>query len=270
MPLSIGIAAFALGAALASVGWYLVIRGRYRVRAQRSQRQVMEVSELAGGLAHELRNPLSTMVLNLELLAEEFRNAHELDADTRRRGLTKIDAIRQQADRLQSIFDDFLRLIGPYKLQTTRVDMNEVVQRLIEFFGPQAVNAGIDVRTQFHPEPLLCELDVRLMEQALLNLLINAQEAMPNGGDLLISTSSADGRAVIEVTDTGIGIPAANRDKIFRPFFSTKPAGTGLGLSTTQRVITEHAGSIEVEAGPRAGAKFTIRLPLIQSPGAPE
>jgi signal transduction histidine kinase len=148
--------------------------------------------------------------------------------------------------------------------------VNEIVQRLVEFFGPQAVNAGIDIRTQFHREPLLCELDVRLVEQALLNLLINAQEAMPNGGDLLISTSSADGRAVIEVTDTGIGIPAANRDKIFRPFFSTKPAGTGLGLSTTQRVITEHAGSIEVEAGPRAGAKFTIRLPLIQSPGAPE
>jgi signal transduction histidine kinase len=244
------------------MAWYLIVRRRYRARAEKSQRQVMEVSELAGGLAHELRNPLSTMVLNLELLGEDLRTARDLDPDIRRRGLTKIDAIRQQADRLQSIFDDFLRLSGPYKLQITRVDLNETLQRLIEFFGPQAVNAGIQVRTQFHPAALPCNLDVRLMEQALLNLLINAQEAMPNGGDLRISTSDADGRAVVEVADTGIGIPPANRAKIFRPFFSTKPAGTGLGLSTTHRVITEHAGTIEVESQPDVGTKFTVRLPL--------
>lgn len=255
------IIAFLLGMGIASAGWALR-RQRHRARTARTERQVIEVSELAGGLAHELRNPLSTIVLNLELLSEDLRQAPQIDAEVRRRGLMKIDSIRQQADRLQSLLDDFLRLVGPASLQTAAVDLNDVVRKLVEFFGPQAANSGIRIRAHYHSAPLPCLLDVRLMEQALLNLLINAQEAMPQGGDLLITTAAGEGRARLEVTDTGVGIPPADRDKIFRPFFSTKPGGTGLGLCNTHRAITQHGGAIDVDSTPNVGTRFTVRLPL--------
>ncbi len=251
----------AFGAAIASAVWLRRRRGHLIRDAQR-ERQVIEVSELAGSLAHELRNPLSTIVLNLELLGEELRKAADVDSETCRRSLAKIESVRQQADRLQQLFEDFLRLIGPAQLQITDVDLNETVRRLLEFFGPQAVNAGIRIRAELAQDPLVCPLDARQIEQAILNLLLNAQDAMPDGGELTIRTHATEKNAVVEVIDTGVGIPAEHLGKIFRPFYSTKPAGTGLGLSTTHRIVTEHGSAIDVRSKPGSGTTFTVTVPL--------
>lgn len=232
-----------------------------------SQRRVSEIAELAGGLAHEIRNPLSTLMLNLKLLAEDLGEASAVDSETVRRGHLRIETIRAEAGRLQHLLDDFLGVVGPYQLRRTVVDLNEVVRRVVEFFGPDAEGSGVQVRAGYAPQPVLAEVDARLIEQALLNLLINGQQAMPDGGELIVRCQQGQpGQVLIEVCDTGVGIEPQDRDKIFRAFYSTKASGSGLGLSTTHRIVTEHGGSIQVESEPGRGTRFVVQLPVARVP----
>lgn len=231
--------------------------------------RVAELSEMAGGLAHELRNPLSTLMVNLKLLAENLTELSDDVEDVRRRSLLKVEAIRREAERLQHLLDEFLRLAGGVRLDPQRVDLNQTVERLVQFFAPQADAVGVRLHAVCIGEPLECMLDERAIEQALLNVLINAQQAMPDGGEIMIRTRSAGrGSAEVEVTDTGCGVPPEVIDKVFRPFYSTKANGTGLGLSITQRIISEHGGRIEIHSEPGRGTCFTIRLPLAEGDGS--
>ncbi len=232
-----------------------------------SDRTVAELAELAGGLAHELRNPLSTMMVNLKLLAEDLNQPGADADDVRRRALLKVDVLRREAERLQGLFDDFLRLMGPCRLEQTEENLNAVVTRLVEFFEPSANSTGVEVRTAFERDPLLCPLDETLLSQALLNVVINAQQAMPDGGELVISTGIEGDQAVITIRDTGVGVSKSDRERILRPFFSTKAGGNGLGLSITQRIVHEHGGSVGLRSKLGEGMTFTIKLP-IRPPGA--
>lgn len=235
------------------------LRARHRPDSPPDPR-VGELSELAGGLAHELRNPLSTIMVNLQLLSEDLRNA---DPDEVRRARLKVDLVRHEAQRLKDLLDDFLQLAGPCGLERERVDLNCILEHLAEFFTPQAGRAGVRLRVDCSESPLECLIDRRLMEQALLNLLINAQEAMSDGGEIMMRAwNDGGGRAAVEVADTGPGIPPEARDRVFRAFFSTKARGTGLGLPTTQRIIREHRGSLDLHTEPGRGSQFVIRLPL--------
>lgn len=222
---------------------------------------VAELAELAGGLAHELRNPLSTIMINLKLLAEQLRDEETTCADLRRRALTKVYALQREAERLQALFDDFLRLAGPVRVQATEMDLNAVVDRLVEFCSPLARSRGIAIDVQTAQRPLLCPADEKLLSQALLNLVINAQDAMPHGGPLTISTDGDTNHATIQVADTGVGIAPTVHDRIMRPFFSTKETGTGLGLSITRRIIEAHGGTLTFESEVGRGTTFTIALP---------
>lgn len=226
-----------------------------------SSRLIAQMAELAGGLAHELRNPLSTMMVNLKLLAEDLKDAKAHPDDARRRALLKVDVLRREADRLQSLFDDFLHLAGPYPVERSEVDVNGVVTGLVEFFTPSAKDHGIEVISTLADDPVTCLADARLLRQALLNILINAQQAMPDGGILGIKTEAHEAEVVIAVTDTGVGVATEDRDRIMRPFFSTKATGNGLGLSITQRIMHEHGGSLGFESEPSGGTTFTLRLP---------
>ena len=231
--------------------------------------RVAELSEMAGGLAHELRNPLSTLMVNLKLLAENLTELGDDAEDVRRRGLLKVAAISREAERLQHLLDEFLKLAGAVRLNRQPVDLNQIVEHLIQFFGPQADAVGVRLLAACAGEPLECLLDEGTIEQALLNVLLNAQQAMPDGGEIMIRTRRAgSGLAEVEVTDTGCGMAPEVIDKVFRPFFSTKASGTGLGLSTTQRIITEHGGRIQLHSEPGRGTCFTIRLPLAQDEGS--
>ncbi len=221
---------------------------------------VSELAELAGGLAHELRNPLSTIMINLKLLAEQLQDEQVSSSDLRRRAMIKVEALRREAERLQALFDDFLRLAGPVRLQATDIDLNTVVDRLVEFCSPLARGRGIEV-VVFAARPLACRADEKLLSQALLNLVINAQDAMPQGGTLTITTDGDETHARIRVADTGVGIAPEARDRIMRPFFSTKESGTGLGLSITRRIIEAHGGTLTFDSAVGHGTTFTISLP---------
>lgn len=237
--------------------------------------QLRELSALTGGLAHEIRNPLSTLKVNLQLLDEDWRQVESSDPaghpeaqDIARRSRTRITTLLKEADRLEQILHDFLQYIGRRDLKCTRTDLNHVVSELADFYRPQAHIGGIELTLRVHDRPLLCDVDVNLLKQALLNLLINAQQAMQHGGHLRLTLSKDDaGFARIDVTDSGSGIPAESRERIFQAYYSTKKGGTGLGLATARRIIREHGGTISVQSEPAGGATFTIRLPM-HDPGA--
>jgi len=228
---------------------------------QQFQQTIHEMSELAGGLAHELRNPLSTMMVNLQLLAEDLQDNAIDTEDLRRRSLIKLETLRREADRLQSLFDDFLRLMGPSDVALRDTDLSQLIRRLMDFFEPLALNLNINVHVSGTHEPVFAPADEKLLSQALLNIVINAQQALPQGGAIDISLRQTDGDTIISVRDNGVGIADEDRTRIFKPFFSTKKSGTGLGLSMTQRIVRDHGGSLDVTSQPGRGTTFTITLP---------
>jgi signal transduction histidine kinase len=229
---------------------------RMRRRAS-AQEHLAQVGKLVGGLAHEIKNPLSTMHLNLTLLNEDLQ---DYDDEKHQRLSRRLQRVNREAERLQGILDDFLRFAGNVELQLRTVDLNDVVGELADFFAPQAEAAHVLLRTSLSNSPVLCRIDVNLIKQAVLNLMINAVQAMDEGGELMLHVRENDG-GVIEVVDTGPGIPEEVRAKMFDIYYSTKKDGSGLGLPTTRRIIHEHQGKLHVESEEGCGTKFHIELP---------
>ncbi|HUX02435.1 MAG: ATP-binding protein [Phycisphaerae bacterium] len=262
---AIGIGAV-LGLALA-VPVALALCKRAEARARGSERRAREsehlayVGTLTGGLAHEIRNPLSTLTLNLELLREDLeRPGNHTDA----RVLRKLDTLQQETRRLEQILDDFLRFAGQHEVHLEAGDLNAILKEAVAFYQERLERAGIQVRTSFAdpgaPGPAVA-LDADLLKQAVSNLVLNAEAAMPRGGELMISTERAKGGVRIHVTDTGVGIRPEDLDKIGRPYYSTRQGGTGLGLPTVHRIVREHEGRLEIQSEPGRGTRFTIWLP---------
>jgi signal transduction histidine kinase len=222
--------------------------------------QFTEIAQLAGGLAHEIRNPLSTMRLTLDLLAEEF---HDPKDQRERRVLQKIERLQRESQRLQDILEDFLRFVRVQELRLTPADVNAIVEDLRDFSEPTAVSQGVILRTYLDDTLPPIPLDVDLFKQALLNLILNALLAMPDGGELIITTRREDDAVVLEAVDTGCGISEELQGKVFDAFFSTRPGGSGLGLPTARKIVQAHGGSIGLVSETGKGSKFTIRLPLV-------
>jgi two-component system, NtrC family, sensor histidine kinase HydH len=225
--------------------------------------QLEELSRLTGELAHEIRNPLSTIKVNLKLVHEQLEQSDVARNGDVARAVRKLAVIQEETDRLDAILAGFLRYIGKPELQAVRSDINQVVADMVDFYLPQAYNSGVTLRRGLARDPLICNVDAAMLKQALLNLFINAQQAMPQGGDLIVRTDRQSSRAVIEVSDTGCGIPEAALSRIFEPYRSSKPKGTGLGLATVRKIIEAHGGSISVASEQGKGTSFTIRLPLL-------
>lgn len=223
---------------------------------------IEQLSQLTGGLAHEIRNPLSTLKVNLQLLEEDVRETVAPDDDRGRRSLLRIKRMQDEVNRLRDILDDFLQFVAHHHLDLKAEDINQQIDQLMEFYEPQAAENRVRVLKHFHPGPLICRIDAGLLKQALLNLLINSQQAMPEGGDLMVRTGRSDGLARIEITDTGMGISPEHVSKIFDAYFSAKKGGTGLGLAMTKRIVMEHSGQIAVHSEPGKGTSFIIVLPL--------
>jgi two-component system sensor histidine kinase HydH len=222
--------------------------------------QYTEIAALAGGLAHEIKNPLSTLSLNLQLLAEDFS---EPENQKERRALRKIETLQRECKRLEDILNDFLRFARVCDLQFAKTDVNAVVREMVEFIGPQTESAGILLRTDLPDALPLVQLDLDFFKQAMLNLLLNAQQSMPEGGELIVKTRAEGNSVFIDVIDTGRGMTPETLSKIFRPFFSTRPGGSGLGLPTTKKIVEAHHGKLLVDSVVGKGTAFTIQFPRV-------
>ena len=238
-----------------------VIGQRRVVRLQRRARSAERLAELVtltGGLAHEIKNPLSTVGLNLQLAEEDLDPADP----NQQRVIRRLHTVQREAHRLKEILDDFLRFAGKMEIDRRPTDVNALLEEIADFFSPQASLQKVQLRVRKPDHPLVVPLDPRLIQQALLNLMINAVQAMPGGGELMLSASAADTFARIDVIDTGPGIPADVLPHIFQAYYSTKKSGTGLGLAISQRIAAEHGGTLTAITEPGKGTDFTLQVPL--------
>jgi signal transduction histidine kinase len=226
---------------------------------QRLVEQYTEIATLAGGLAHEIKNPLSTIRLNMELLAEDFADPQ---TPRERRALTKIATVQRECQRLQNLLDDFLNFARHRSINLQPSNLNQEIERVLEFFRPQAAEAEIEIVCYLDPDLPTVLLDRESFHGALLNLVLNAQQAMPKGGQLVIRTKVTPAGVALDLIDTGCGMDEKTLSQIFQTFYSTKPGGSGLGLPTTRKIIDAHRGRINVQSEPGRGTQFTIELPV--------
>lgn len=225
---------------------------------QRLLAQYAEIATLAGGLAHEIKNPLSTVLLNLELLAEDIEQS---EAVTGHRMLRKVETVQRECRHLQSILEDFLKFARVGELDLEPADLNEVVGEFIDFFRTDAAGNGIEISPHFQRDLPEVRLDRALFRQVLMNFALNAKQAMPDGGLLELQTSARNGEVMLELIDNGVGMDQETVQKIFQVFYSTKQGGSGLGLPTVRKIIEAHGGRITVDSEPGRGTRFTITLP---------
>jgi two-component system, NtrC family, sensor histidine kinase HydH len=220
--------------------------------------QYAELAELAGGFIHEIKNHISTLGLNLQLLAEDFADPQ---SQRERRAQERVKRLQSECQRLVDVSNDFLRFARVKDLEAKPTDLAGVVEEVVDFFTPTARSVSIEIKSYLPADLPALSLDADLFKQALLNLLLNAQQAMPEGGEITLQAARDGGRVVLNVIDTGKGMAPDVAAKVFRPFFSTRPGGTGLGLATTRRIVESHGGAIDVQSEVGRGSKFTIRLP---------
>jgi hypothetical protein len=231
---------------------------------QRASR-LASIGELASGIAHEIRNPLAGIQGAIQILADGFSKE-----DPR---IQVTDEIQKQIFKLERLVKDLLNYAKPVPANYLPTDVNQLVDKVLSFFMTQrGRQEDLKVEKRFFSYLPKSMIDPNSMEQAFLNIILNAQKAMPKGGTFTISTVALpqrrdDGKEIQEVQiifeDTGVGIPEENVPKIFNPFFSTRSDGTGLGLSITKNIVEQQGGKIEVESQINVGTKFIITLPAI-------
>lgn len=275
-PLTAALLGFALGAGIAAYLSRVVVRRSQarQLAAERRARQaerLAEIGGMTGGLAHEIKNPLSTIGLNVQLLAEGIEEA-AVDPDAKGRLVRRLDSLKREVERLRGILQDFLEYAGELRLDPAPADLNRLVDELADFFLPQADSCGVRMRPDLAAGPLTVSVDAPRIKQAALNLMLNAVQAMgtPSGNgvprELILRTSresDADRQPMIalHVIDTGPGIEPDKLPRIFQPYFTTKASGTGLGLPTARRIVEAHGGRLEVHSELGKGTDFVIRLP---------
>jgi signal transduction histidine kinase len=226
--------------------------------AQREQELIRSerlaaTGRIAAQITHEIRNPLSSIGLNAELLEDELGGSAEAGRLLR--------SIQREVDRLTEITEQYLRFARLPQPKLEPEDLGIIARSLAEFAREECARQRVELAVELAPAPALA--DENQMRQALLNLLRNAREAMPDGGQLRVSSGVDDGTAWVRVHDSGPGIPAPDRARIFEPFFTTKEGGTGLGLALTRQIVSGHGGRIDIEGEPGQGTTFVVRLPAL-------
>lgn len=223
-----------------------------------SLQQYTELAETAGGFIHEIKNRLGTLSLNLQLLAEDYE---EPQNQRERRAAERVQRLRSECERVLALSNDFLRFARVHELNFVETTLEEVVSRLIDFLSPTARASGVEMSWYANADLPRVRLDKELFEQALLNLMLNAEQAMPEGGTLTLIGRAENSSVCLDVIDTGLGMPPEMLTKVFRPFHTTKQNGNGLGLPTARKIVLAHGGRIDVQSEPGRGTKFTITLP---------
>lgn len=240
------------------VGQVLILRDLGEVRRLqdeiRRKEKLAAIGGLAAGVAHEIRNPLSS----IKGLASYFKNKFEEDSDDKEAAGVMI----QEVDRLNRVISELLEFAKPTHLNLKPVDLNELLAHSVRLIQQEAATKGVTVKLNPSQQRVEAEIDSDRFSQCLLNLYLNALQAMENGGRLTIENSvTMEGLIKIEIKDTGSGIHTEDLNKIFDPYFTTKTQGTGLGLAIVHKIIEAHKGEIKVRSVSEQGTVFTIFIP---------
>jgi signal transduction histidine kinase len=240
------------------IGALLTMRDAESVRRIESEielsRRLAAIGRLTSGVAHEVKNPINAIVVHLEILRQKLQ---QVDPDTRRH-MDVIGSEIQRLDRVVQVLVDFTR---PVELRLADVDLRRLVDDVVMLASPDAERHGVSIQRNVPTEPLLLKLDADLVKQAVLNVVLNGEQAMPQGGPLNITAARGPHGVELSVRDEGGGIPPEIRERIFDLYFTTKKAGSGIGLAMTFRVMQLHNGSVDFESESGAGTTFRLRFP---------
>jgi two-component system, sporulation sensor kinase E len=238
------------------------ITEKRRKEAQlRRAESLASLTTLAAGVAHEIKNPLGSLSIHIQLIRKSIQVKAEVEKPFLERHLGVVD---EEIDRLNKIVVDFLFAVRPMDVQLRDSDPGALVAGIAEFIRPEAERAGVMIELELGEALPRVALDERLMKQAVLNLVKNALAAMPGGGKLRLAAEVVEDELRITVEDSGVGISEEALPKIFEPYFTTKENGTGLGLTITFKIVREHDGEITVSSRAGQGSTFTISLPIPQ------
>jgi signal transduction histidine kinase len=246
------------------VGHVMILRDI--TESRRTAQQTIEserlnaLTLLAAGVAHEIGNPLNSLHIHLQLMERSVQN---LDDGAKAELQQSIDVARSEVSRLDSIVTQFLRAIRPSRPQLRTENVNTIVEEAVRFFTPEIQDRDIVVEQELRSDLPLLRLDRDQMKQAFYNVIKNSLEAMKRHGTLRIRTDRDDTHVLITFVDTGGGMSAENLSRVFEPYFTTKPSGTGLGLLIVRRIVREHGGELSIESSQDKGLTLTIRLPYI-------
>jgi signal transduction histidine kinase len=213
------------------------------------------ISRISSGVAHEVKNPLNAILLHVEVARSKLSHGVTDVAE-------QMDIISREILRLDRVVRTFLDFTRPVELQLENVPMQDLVREIVDLAGPQTAAANIQMSVNQEADGVEVRVDRDLLKQAVLNLVVNAMQAMPEGGELHFEASTSKDTAELRISDTGAGILPELRDKVFRLYFSTKREGSGIGLAMTYRIVQLHDGTIDFTSEPGKGTTFLIRLPI--------
>jgi signal transduction histidine kinase len=236
-------------------------RGLLEFKEEKNRSEEVAITKnLAAGIAHEIKNPINTV----GLIADYIQTNLSPDDPEKRYEFYKLsENMKNELKRINRIVEGFLRLTKPEVYHFQKENINQIIEESISALEPEIVKQGIKLSLNLNDELPLMEVDRDKLNQVFSNLIINAVEAMPRGGELKIVTENTkENRIRIEITDTGIGIPQEDKSKIFSPYYSTKKQGFGLGLSLIHSILQKHKAKINVKSAKGEGACFEILLPV--------
>jgi signal transduction histidine kinase len=244
------------------IGALLIMRDAESVRRIGDEiemsRRLSASGRVTGGVAHEVKNPINAIVLHLQLLQNKLSL---LDPDTRRH----MDIIGSEIHRLDRVVQTLVDFMRARELHLEEIDFRDLLDEVAGLAAPDAEQHGVTVARDISDAPLPVKADLDFIKQALLNVVINGIQAMPQGGVLTISAHREENFAIAEIRDQGMGIPQDVQDKIFELYFTTKKDGNGIGLAQTYQIMQWHYGSVEFNSVEGAGTTFRFRLPLSAS-----
>ncbi|MCP3140783.1 sensor histidine kinase [Pyxidicoccus xibeiensis] len=223
--------------------------------------QLAAVGRISAQIVHEVRNPLSSIGLNVELLQDGLERASFASEEDSGEVRELLSAVTREVDRLADVTEQYLRMARPPRPDLDPCDVTAVLDGVLDFTREELERAGVEVARDFAKDTPAVLADEGQLRQVFLNLLRNSREAMPGGGRLTVATTPQDGVVEVTVKDTGQGMTEEVRRHLFEPFFTTKEGGTGLGLAVSQQILQAHGGSLSCQSIPGQGTAFVLRLP---------